>query len=40
MGNALREQEGTTLIKERCYKYDEEWRIITGCVMKPQVMME
>lgn len=40
MGNALWEQEGTTLIKERCYKYDEEWQIITGCVMKPQVMME
>ena len=22
------------------HKYDEEWRMITGCIMKPPVMME
>lgn len=22
------------------YKYDEEWRMITGCIMKPPVMMK
>ena len=40
MGNALWEQERTTLIKKECHKYDEEWRMITGCIMKPPVMME
>ena len=30
----------TTLIKKECHKYDEEWRMITGCIMKPPVMME
>ena len=40
IGNALWEQERTTLIKKECHKYDEEWRMITGCIMKPPVMME
>lgn len=40
MGNVLWEQERTTLIKKECHKYDEEWRMITGCIMKPPVMME
>lgn len=35
MGSALWEQERTTLIKKECHKYDEEWRMITGCIMKP-----
>ena len=39
-GSALWEQERTTLIKKECHKYDEEWRMITGCIMKPPVMME
>ena len=25
---------------KECHKYDEEWRMITGCIMKPPVMME
>ena len=29
-----------TIIKKECHKYDEEWRMITGCIMKPPVMME
>ena len=40
MGSTLWEQEKTTLIKKECHKYDEEWRMITGCIMKPPVMME
>ena len=40
MGNVLWEQERTTLIKKECHQYDEEWRMITGCIMKPPVMME
>ena len=24
----------------RCHKYDEEWRMITGCIMKPPVVMK
>ena len=28
------------IIKKECHKYDEEWRMITGCIMKPPVMME
>ena len=40
MGNVLWEQERTTLIKKECHKYDEEWRMITGCIMKPPIMME
>ncbi|MEE0867870.1 MAG: hypothetical protein UIL37_06180, partial [Clostridia bacterium] len=30
----------TTLIKKKCHEYDEEWRIIPGCIMKPPIMME
>lgn len=40
IGNTLWEQERTTLIKKECHKYDEEWRMITGCIMKPPVIME
>lgn len=40
MGSPMWEQEKTTLIKKECHKYDEEWRMITGCIMKPPVMME
>ena len=40
MGSALWERERTTLIKKECHKYDEEWRMITGCAMNPPVMME
>ena len=40
LGTAVWEQERTTLIKKECHKYDEEWRMITGCIMKPPVMME
>lgn len=40
MGNALWEQERTTLIKKECHQYDEEWRMVTGCIMKPPIMME
>ena len=40
MGSALWEQERTTLIKKECHKYDEEWRMITGCIMKSPEMME
>lgn len=40
MGNTLWEQERTTLIKKECHRYDEEWRMITRCIMKPPVMME
>lgn len=40
MGTALWERERTSLIKKECHKYDEEWRMITGCIMKPPVMME
>lgn len=40
MGSALWEQERTTLIKKECHKYDEEWRMVTGCIMKPPIMME
>ena len=29
-----------TLIKKECHKYDEEWRMITCCRMKPPVLME
>lgn len=29
-----------TLIKKKCHEYDEEWRMITACPMKPPVMME
>lgn len=40
VGNGLWEQERITLIKKECHKYDEEWRMITGCRMKQPVMME
>ena len=34
------ERERTTLIKKKCHEYDEEWRMITGCTMKPPIMIE
>ncbi|MBE6933028.1 MAG: DUF2971 domain-containing protein [Ruminococcaceae bacterium] len=34
------ERERISLIKKECHKYDEEWRMITGCQMKPPIMME
>ena len=40
MGSALWEKERTTLIKKECHKFDEEWRMITGCNMNPPVMRE
>lgn len=40
MGSAVWERERITLIKKECHKYDEEWRMITGCIMKPPIMME
>lgn len=40
MGTILWEQERTTLIKKECHKYDEEWRMITSCPMKPPIMVE
>ena len=29
-----------TLIKKICHQYDAEWRLITGCQMKPPILME
>jgi len=40
MGTGCWERERTTLIKKECHKYDEEWRMVTGCIMNPPVMME
>lgn len=40
VGTGFWEQERTTLIKKECHKHDEEWRMITGCIMKPPVVME
>lgn len=40
MGNGFWERKRITLIKKECHRYDEEWRIITNCIMKPPVMME
>ena len=40
IGSDIWEREKTTLIKKKCHEYDEEWRMITGCIMKPPVMME
>lgn len=40
MGIGLWERERTTLIKKKCHEYDEEWRMITSCSMKPPIMME
>ena len=39
-GTGLWEQERTTLIKKKCHEYDEEWRMILACNMKPPIMME
>ncbi len=40
IGSDIWEREKTTLIKKKCHEYDEEWRMITGCIMKTPVMME
>ena len=40
IGTILWEIERITLIKKECHKYDEEWRMITGCPMKPPILME
>ena len=40
VGNGTWERERTTLIKRKCHEYDEEWRMITVCPMKPPVMIE
>ncbi len=40
IGTILWEIERITLIKKECHKYDEEWRMITGCQMKPPILME
>ena len=40
IGNDAWERERTTLIKKKCHEYDEEWRMITSCPMKPPIMME
>lgn len=40
LGTGIWEQERTTLIKKECHKYDEEWRLVPGCIMKPPIMME
>ena len=40
IGTGFWESERTTLIKKECHKYDEEWRIIAACRMRPPVMME
>lgn len=40
MVNGIWERERITLIKKECHKYDEEWRMITGCNMNGPVMME
>lgn len=34
------ERERVTLIKKKCHEYDEEWRMIATCQMKPPVMRE
>lgn len=34
------EYERTSLIKKKCHEYDQEWRMIANCPMKPPVMME
>lgn len=34
------EKERTALIKKECHQYDEEWRMILNCDMKPPIMME
>lgn len=40
IGNDAWERERTTLIKKKCHEYDEEWRMIASCQMKPPIMME
>ena len=40
MGPELWERERISLIKRKCHEYDEEWRIVTGCQIKPPIMME
>lgn len=40
MANAVWEKERITLIKKECHKYDEEWRMITGCIMNAPIMRE
>ena len=39
-GTGFWEYQKVTLIKKECHKYDEEWRMIAGCPMKPPVMIE
>ena len=38
MGQVFWEREKTMLIKRECHKYDEEWRMVTGCNMNPPIM--
>lgn len=40
LGSMEWEGERTTLIKKKCHQYDNEWRMVTGCAMKPPIMME
>ena len=40
MANGIWEKERITLIKKECHKYDEEWRMITGCSMNAPIMRE
>lgn len=40
IGTGFWERERTTLIKKKCHEYDEEWRMITSCQIKPPIMME
>ena len=40
MGSCMWERERTTLIKKKCHEYDEEWRMIAACSMKPPVSMK
>ncbi len=34
------EKERNSLIKKECHRYDEEWRMIANCQMKPPAMIE
>lgn len=34
------EVERNSLIKKECHKYDEEWRMISNCQLKPPAMIE
>ena len=40
LGPGFWERERITLIKKECHHYDEEWRMIVPCLMKPPVMRE